>query len=1034
MSGVFDELDDEPGEMPLAGPQERQSSPYPPMFAAAALILLTVAAAGVTIWNLHDRVERDTKANLARFALVISEQTSRSFQSVDLVLREVVDQLAAEQLDRDAMQLAMGSRQTHDDLARRASGIGQISNLSLIGADGDLLNISRSWPSPMMSLAHREQFRHFRDDGGTDLFISEPVQNRLDGAWTLHLGRRLYDRQGNFAGIVQAAVYLRHLEDFYRSVALGEGGSISLLRRDGIRLVRYPQKGKLIGEVAGTDWRAAAAADGNSDGGSVWGKGLDGTTRFIAFNPVPGFPLVVSTALTKDAVLGSWRRDAGVLALGASGAVAGVLLLLFALARRIRRMHDSELLLARQNIKLARSRSLLLDAQRIGKFGHWSTDAASDQARAVWSPQLFEIAGLPPTETPSVALFLSFLHPDDVADYLRTRELALADRARLVHEHRWVRPDGSLRWVRLEADPRLDREGRLTGLFGIVQDITERKAAEIETENTQNRLRDAIESMPQGFVLYDRDDRFVLANTQFREMFPGLARLIEPGMRYEDVLRAGQRLGLFDLHNVEPDDWIKSNLVWRHAGSSPRELLLPDGRWIQFVDHRTSDGGTASVRTDITKFKRVEAALEQRLTDLEKIRSDLESQKQELEATTGKLIVARDTAEAASRAKSDFLAIMSHEIRTPMTGMVGMIDLLRDTRLSDDQQRYTVMAKESADSLLNVINDILDFSKLEAGRLLPEAIDFNIAHLVKGVESTMRTKAEHKGLAFEVLFAPDLPQWLNGDPSRIRQILLNLVSNALKFTEQGSIRITVSHRALSEARQQLLFEVIDSGIGIASDVQQRLFNPFVQADTSISRKYGGSGLGLAICKQLCALMDGAIEIDSDVGRGSSFRFTVICAMGLPKIDKALVPLAPAFDGLKILVAEDSPIIATLIKGLLRKQGFEPAMVVNGREAVLAVQRDAYDIVLMDVQMPEMDGISATRAIRALAGPERAVPIIALTANAMVGQRESYLAAGMNDYVTKPIQPSLLFNAIKRCAEAANAASRRVTPVKRVAAD
>ncbi|MGA7804685.1 ATP-binding protein [Bradyrhizobium sp.] len=1018
MSDAFGQAVDEPNEASRVHARESGLSSYLPMFAAATLMLLMVAAAGATIWNLHDRVEQDTKANLARLALVISDQTSRSFQSVDLVLREVVDRFASEDLDGDAMQAAMIGRQMHDYLAKRVGGIEQIDNLLLIGAAGDALNISKSWPFPAMSLTSREQFRQCRDNANAELFVSEPVRNKLDGAWTIYLARCLEDRHGHFAGVVDAAVRLKHFEDFYRSVALGEGGSISLIRRDGIRLVRYPQDEKLIGEPVSSGWSSANSAGGEPDRAAVWGRGVNGTTRYIAFNRVPGFPLLVSTALTRDAVLGSWRRAAMVLAMGASGAVTGILLLLFALARRIRRMRHSESLLARKNAELARSRGLLLDAERIGRLGYW--ESKGDQV--IWSPQLFEIAGVPPSETASVELFMSLIHPDDVADYVRTRNRARAEQTQLIHEHRWVRPDGSVRWIRLEADPRLDDDGRLVGFFGIAQDITERKEAEIEAEETQNRLLDAIESMPQGFVLYDRDDRFVLANTHFREMFPEMDRLMKPGMPYDDVIRCAYSVGLLELDDLTLDDWIKRNRVWRYAGSKPRECLYADGRWIQFIDHKTSDGGTASLRTDITKFKKVEAALEQRLADLEKVRNDLELQKQELVATTDKLIVARDTAEAASRAKSDFLAIMSHEVRTPMTGMVGMIDLLADTELSEQQQRYTAMAKESADGLLSVINDILDFSKLEAGRLLPEAIDFDIAHLVRGVETVMRKKIEDKGLAFEVVSAPDLPQWLNGDPSRIRQILLNLVNNAVKFTEHGSVRIDVSHRALSDGRKQLSIAVLDSGVGIAPDVQQQLFKPFMQADTSISRKYGGSGLGLAICKQLCAMMGGSIEIDSEIGRGSTFRFSVTCSAGLPRIGEEQVPLAPSFNSLKILVAEDSPIIASLIKGLLRRQGFEPVMVVNGREAVLAVQRAAYDLVLMDVQMPEMDGISATKAIRKLAGPERTVPIIALTANAMVGQRETYLAAGMNDYVTKPIQPSLLFTAIKRWAEVATAAA------------
>ena len=241
MSDAFGQMVDEPDEGSRVHARESGRSSYLPMVAAATLMLLMVVAAGMTIWNLHDRVEQETKANLARFALVISEQTSRSFQSVDLVLREVVDRFASEGLDGKAMQAAMTGRPMHDYLAKSVGGIEQIDNLLLIGAEGDVLNISSSWPFPAMSLASREQFRYCRDNAKADLFVSEPVQNKLDGAWTIYLARRLVDRDGNFAGVVDAAVRLKHFEDFYRSVALGEGGSISLIRRDGIRLVRYPR-------------------------------------------------------------------------------------------------------------------------------------------------------------------------------------------------------------------------------------------------------------------------------------------------------------------------------------------------------------------------------------------------------------------------------------------------------------------------------------------------------------------------------------------------------------------------------------------------------------------------------------------------------------------------------------------------------------------------------------------------------------------------------------------------------------------------
>jgi CheY-like chemotaxis protein len=262
---------------------------------------------------------------------------------------------------------------------------------------------------------------------------------------------------------------------------------------------------------------------------------------------------------------------------------------------------------------------------------------------------------------------------------------------------------------------------------------------------------------------------------------------------------------------------------------------------------------------------------------------------------------------------------------------------------------------------------------------------------------------------------------MNGDPNRIRQVLLNLTGNAIKFTERGAVRIVVSHRELAGETIELRIEVIDSGIGIPNDVQENLFSPFTQADTSVSRKYGGTGLGLAISKQLCTMMGGAIGVHSEPGRGSTFWFTVRCRRGqLPTLSAP--PIQPASESagrkFNILVAEDNPMIRILITKLLKRRGHEADLVVNGREAVEAVQRKAYDLVLMDMQMPEMDGVSATIAIRALSGPERTIPVIALTGNALVGQRESCVAAGMSDYLPKPISPDDLYAAIDRWGAAA----------------
>jgi CheY-like chemotaxis protein len=266
--------------------------------------------------------------------------------------------------------------------------------------------------------------------------------------------------------------------------------------------------------------------------------------------------------------------------------------------------------------------------------------------------------------------------------------------------------------------------------------------------------------------------------------------------------------------------------------------------------------------------------------------------------------------------------------------------------------------------------------------------------------------AQGKGLRLDSSVTDDLPAWINGDPNRIRQILLNLAGNAIKFTERGSVRIAASHRQLAGDVVELRIEVIDSGVGIPADVQQNLFSPFTQADTSTSRKYGGTGLGLAISRQLCVMMGGAIGVESEPGHGTTFWFTVQCRRGAaPTV--AAPPLQPRLENagrkLHILVAEDNSMIRILISKLLKKRGHVADMVVNGSEAVAAVAHQSYDLVLMDMDMPVMDGVAATAAIRGSSGPHRLLPIIALTGNALVGQRESCLAAGMNDYLSKPFE-------------------------------
>jgi signal transduction histidine kinase/CheY-like chemotaxis protein len=390
------------------------------------------------------------------------------------------------------------------------------------------------------------------------------------------------------------------------------------------------------------------------------------------------------------------------------------------------------------------------------------------------------------------------------------------------------------------------------------------------------------------------------------------------------------------------------------------------------------------------------------------------------------LKISQKLAEAGSQAKSDFLATMSHEIRTPMNGVLGMAGLLKMTELSPQQQNYADKIVLSGETLMVLLNDILDISKIEANALDLEEIDFDLGKVLEDVVSLMEPRAGEKGLSFDLEAAADLPPYLIGDAVRVRQILFNLIGNAIKFTQTGGIRVRVTQTATSDGRYEIRFEVIDSGIGIPDEAQNAIFEKFSQADSSTTRVFGGTGLGLAISKQLAAMMGGAIGVHSSPEAGSNFWFTIVCGEGKASdmaVDAMEDSMAPPLKSAaaeeheqmpSILLAEDNAINQEIVSVILREIGYRVDCVSDGVEAVEALRNHAYDLVLMDAHMPRMDGIEAAQAIRRLPGAMSTVPIIALTADAMVGAKEKFLAAGMDGYVTKPVDPKQLFMAIENC--------------------
>jgi len=541
--------------------------------------------------------------------------------------------------------------------------------------------------------------------------------------------------------------------------------------------------------------------------------------------------------------------------------------------------------------------------------------------------------------------------------------------ARLYVEQARTAADGRTIWLRHSIAPLRNAESEVIGLLGVFEDITERKAAEEKLARNEHLQRAAIEAADEAFAVFDQHDRLVFSNRKFRDVHAPVSHLVVPGVAFDTLLSEWVRHRKLSALPDHGAAWLTERRRAYYSANGQFTDQLDDGRRLRIVERRAPDGHTVGFYVDVTQLHQ-----------------------------------AREAAEAASAVKSTFLATMSHELRTPMNGILGMLELVVDSELSAEQRDRLETAQNSARLLLTLLNQILDFSKIEADKMDLEAVPFNLPRLVRETVRALERRALDKGLAVSVNIDDDVPAFVVGDPTRLRQVITNLFGNAAKFTERGQIGVELTLLALCDNEVNLRFSVRDTGVGIPPEKMASIFDPFAQADVSTSRRFGGTGLGLAICRRLVGLMGGSLAVDSELGRGSVFHFSARFGRTTQAEDDDSVASPAGADqlqpGLRVLLAEDNPTNQKFVRAVLDKAGCHVALAQDGAEAVQMAGSRRFDVILMDVEMPRLDGFAATRALR-----ERGIeaPIVGLTAHAIKGFREQCLQAGMNDYLSKPIR-------------------------------
>jgi PAS domain S-box-containing protein len=674
--------------------------------------------------------------------------------------------------------------------------------------------------------------------------------------------------------------------------------------------------------------------------------------------------------------------------------------------------------LAEKTKLLFSEKQKLAEAQKLAHMGSWEADVVT--RKVTWSDELFSIHGIEPQRVElSESILSSFVHPDDKGFVLTVLDEIFNKRKPRTFTYRIIRTDGNVRVLSCRGEVVTNDKGEITKVVGTAQDITE-KAQEEEME----KLSTAATKSYNSVVITDEHGKIEWVNEGFTKL-TGYT-LEEVRGSHGELLRHGRDTGISEgtnylkivLEKKEPITYEYKNFTkngdeyWTITTLTP--VLGDNGKVKRII----------AIDSDITMRKKMEE-------DLVRANKIAEHSLMKGNIALEELMRAKSELEESMRVKEQFMANMSHEIRTPMNAIVGFTELITKTPITPEQKQYIDAIKTSGENLIVIINDILDFSKIESGKIALEQIEFSVSEVLSTLTELMLPKSVEKNITLSKSIDKRIPDRLLGDPTRLNQVLINLVGNAIKFTQKGEVKVAVELISDNADLVNLRFSVSDTGIGIPQDKLPTIFEAFTQAAYDTTRKYGGTGLGLAIVKQLIELQGGDVSVKSELGKGSVFTFTIVYRKNLsPEVAKKPVQDASEtgeFKDLKVLLVEDNALNQLLAKKVLSDWGWKVDVAENGLIATEKAEKGDADVILMDIQLPEMDGYEATRYIRSkLQPPKSTVPIIAMTAHAISGEEEKCFQAGMDGYISKPFNPQKLY---LKVASVLNTRGGKVIPVK-----